>query len=122
MINLELKKGMYIRTNKGKIDKIIKQIDNSGSLHHNNYVWVLDKGDMLALHSNKVKNASFNLIDLIQKGDYVNGILIESIYERTDEHLLCHAFNEEIMFEITKDNIEDIVTKEQFNCLKYEVK
>lgn len=130
MINLELKKGMYIRTNKGKIGKIIKQIDNSGSLHHNNYVWLLDNGDVLALHSNKVKNASFNLIDLIKVGDYVNGYKVEEVNNNLNEHKgICNCLdtylwcvNELDKFEeivIFENDIKSVVTKEQFESCKY---
>lgn len=115
-----LKPNMYVRTNKGKIGKIIKQIDNSGSLHHDNYVWLLDNGNMLALHSNKVKNASFNLIDLIEVGDYVNGYLVTYI-DKNDQILRVDGFGWGTNI-IRKYNIKSIVTKEQFNLIKYEVK
>ena len=113
MINLELKKGMYIRTNKGKIGKIIKQIDNSGSLHHNNYVWLLDNGDLLALHSNKVKNVSFNLIDLIEVEDYVNGEKVtsaEPVDKKDIERYL--GFGDYDYYIHNSEDIKDVVTKE----------
>ena len=122
MINLELKKGMYIRTNKGKIGKIIKQIDNSGSLHHNNYVWLLDNGDVLALHSNKVKNVGFNLIDLIEVGDYVNGEKVtsaEPVDKKDIERYL--GFGDYDYYIHNSEDINDIVTKEQFNSMRYAV-
>ena len=128
MINLELKKGIYIRTNKGKIGKIIKQIDNSGSLHHNNYVWLLDNGDVLALHSNKVKNVGFNLIDLIEVGDYVNGNKVTKLgFDKLLLHcktIECHQEDlswgyEGVTFMYTNNDIKDVITKEQFNSMKY---
>ena len=127
---MEISKGMYIRTKKGKTGKIIKQIDNSGSLHHNNYVWLLDNGDMLALRSNKVKSASFNLIDLIEVGDYVNGykvidVIDFDIYGKkiTDREIVIDklgytAYRRTIL---SDDVIENIVTKEQFDSMKYVV-
>lgn len=117
---MELKKGMYIRTNKGKIGKIIKQIDNSGSLHHNNYVWLLDNGDVLALHSNKVKNAGFNLIDLIEVEDYVNGEKVtsaEPVDKKDIERYL--GFGDYDYYIHNSEDINDIVTKEQFESCKY---
>ena len=119
---MELKKGMYIRTNKGKIGKIIKQIDNSGSLHHNNYVWLLDNGDVLALHSNKVKNVSFNLIDLIEVEDYVNGEKVtsaEPVDKKDIERYL--GFGDYDYYIHNSEDIKDVVTKEQFDSMKYVV-
>ena len=65
--------------------------------------------------------ASDSIIDLIEPGDYVNGYLIEGIYERTDKHLLCNTFDDEIMIEISNDNLQSIVTKERFDSVKYGV-
>ena len=126
---MELKVEMYVRTNLGNIGKIEKEytFENGLVCYPEPQEWVLDNGYILneaLMYSNKenITKASDNILDLIQEEDIVNGILIESIYERTKEHLLCHAFDEEIMFEITKDNIDYILTKEEIERRKYEVK
>ena len=133
-----LKPNMYVRTNKGKIGKIIKQIDNSGSLHHDNYVWLLDNGNMLALHSNKVKNASFNLIDLVE---YMDLLEIENpvkLYDKDEKVSLfnpvrcdgftkfedgthCIILNLDYLVDIKDLKIKSVLTKEQFNSCKYVV-
>ena len=120
---MKLEVGMYVRTKVGKIAKIINKYDNSGSLHNENFVWVLDDSSVLALHSQKAVKASYNLIDLIEKGDYVNGKRVYNISivdglkyldVEVEDYLSDMPF-------INADQIESIVTKEQFENKKYEV-
>ena len=68
--------------------------------------------------------ASYNLIDLIEVGDYVNG---EKITRVIPQDICCdevldyqHIFVNDK--EIFKHEINSIVTKEQFESMKYEVK
>lgn len=117
----ELQPGMWARNKEGKIKKLTdedfeeKQYDvSSGCLFLKEII-------ATPLYLFSPTNVSDNILDLIEEQDIVNGILIESIYERTKEHLLCHTFDEEIMFEITKDNIDYILTKEEIERRKYEV-
>ena len=60
---------------------------------------------------------SFNIIDLIEVGDYVNGKLIHKTDIRKNSAYIyygnCKTF--------TEYQIENIVTKEQFESIKYEV-
>ena len=117
---MKLEVGMYVRTKVGKIAKIINKYDNSGSLHNENFVWVLDDLSVLALHSQKVVKASYNLIDLIEKGDYVNGLAVTRICvdeETEKKHLNMYGS----LSEWENEDIKSIVTKEQFNSVKYEV-
>ena len=68
--------------------------------------------------------ASYNLIDLIEVGDYVNGEKITRVIPQDicgDEVLDCqHIFVNDK--EIFKHEINSIVTKELFENIKYEVK
>lgn len=123
---MKLEKGMYVRTKVGKIAKIINKYDNSGSLHNENFVWVLDDLSVLALHSQKVVKASYNLIDLIEKGDYVNGYLVtavsKDVYGETIVFVGQKLIEEAGYYRSYYSKvIKTIVTKEQFNSVKYEV-
>jgi len=66
---------------------------------------------------------SEDLIDLIQCEDYVNGRKIERIVDISHKHNSIivvydgELWNEEIM----KEDIENIVTKEQFESISYKV-
>ena len=130
---MKLEVGMYVRTKVGKIAKIINKYDNSGSLHKENFVWVLDDSSVLALHSQKVVKASYNIIDLIEVGDYVNGYKVvdfsETYFNGVDrrekpKRIGLKVINGKFDYEnyIEADEIKDIVTKEQFESMKYEVK
>lgn len=39
--------------------------------------------------------------------------------KREEDKLLCHCWNEEIMFEINISDIKSIVTHEQFGAMAY---
>lgn len=68
-----------------------------------------------------VIKSSPNITDLIEVGDYVNGVLVESIYQREKDKLYIHSFDTEIMMCFTNNNIETIVTKEQFESMEYRI-
>ena len=114
---MKINKGMYCydkSNRKAGIGKIIEFWKNNNVLiEYKNNINSVSKGNVVA---------SFNIIDLIEVGDYVNG-------KRVDEIALI----EDVWFVKTKvsniDNydylperlIEDIVTKEQFQNCKYVV-
>ena len=123
---MKLEVGDYIRTKKGKIAKIISKEDVSSSLHRKEIVFILDIGDRLAIHSKKVTKSSKNIIDLIEVGDYVNGYKVTAIYNPNGDDI----FNFTLIMEhgyktinpyIKHYPIKSIVTKEQFDSMKYEV-
>ena len=138
---MELKVGMYVRNENGiskylGLGKDVLTNNESNQFKHYANQHLFDRnifdvghdwGNTLSDEEFKnidkyiEKEPSYNPIDLIEVGDYVNGYLIEGIYERTDKHLLCNTFDDEIMIEISNDNLQSIVTKERFDSVKYEV-
>ena len=121
---MKLEVGMYVRTKAGMIAKIIDKRDVSGSLHREEIVFILDNGNRLALHSQKVVKASHNIIDLIEVGDYVNGYPVYETIEHPDNTraIVIADDNKSIIWEESSQYIKSIVTKEQFESMKYEVK
>ena len=120
---MKLKEGMYVRTKNGMVAKIVSKEDVSGSLHRKEIVFILDNGNKLALNSKKVIKTSENIIDLIMVGDYVNGKRVYNISivdglkyldVEVEDYLSDTPF-------INADQITSIVTKEQFESVKYEV-
>ena len=119
---MEIKEGNYIRTRKG-IAKIIEdcgeylQVDKSGIAHDCCFNEYVEKKDIWDVRE--------NIIDLIEVGDYVNGLRINSITEvdkSNDVRLVWHLNtygDDDISF--SNEEIKSIVTKEQFNSVKYEV-
>lgn len=123
---MKLEVGMYVRTEKGMMAKIISKEDVSGSLHKEEIVFILDNGNRLALNSRKVIKASHNIIDLIEKGDYVNGYEVVDVLKNfkvlVDKLELCTQTGNYYLKSFSSNQIKDIVTKEQFESMKYEVK
>lgn len=106
-----MKVGDYVRTKDGRIS-IIEDIDRNGLyiLKDYNYSY---KNDWLI-------KSSPNIIDLIEVGDYVNEHFVidknpNAIYIEDSQNKLAHI-------PYTKKEIKSIVTKEQFDAMKYEVK
>lgn len=110
---MELKVGMYVRYTRGAINgcvppKIAKVVDCS------DYVLVSIDNRQVILRNDIIK-ASYNIIDLIEVGDYVNGYKVIYVHPN-----LIKVDSTDI-WEIHSRDIKSIVTKEQFNSAKYEV-
>lgn len=114
---MKLEVGMYVRTKNGMIAKIVSKEDVSGSLHRKEMVFILDNGNRLALNSKKVIKASKNIIDLIKVGDCVNGLTVVYNARNNGGNIVIvingNAYNEK--------EIRSVVTKEQFDSVRYEV-
>ena len=112
---MKLEVGMYVRTKEFGIQKV-KGFDNEEPILENGFT---------ALQ--KDFKASHNIIDLIEEGDYVNGMEVTRIsgtrYDKNDLHCYCeHNGNEnwkQVM--IPAKNIKSIVTREQFENASYKV-
>lgn len=104
-----LKPNDYFRTFDGQIFKSMNVSPIKGNKIYylnSDYTWV----DVSA-----VDNFSDNLIDLIEEGDYVNGYRVTYVYPN-----LIKVDSTDI-WEIHPHDIKSIITKEQFNSVKYEV-
>lgn len=110
---MKLEVGMYVRTLNGivKIDKIQDNVmkDTKGYLHYGDFV-----------------KASYNIIDILEIGDYVNGQRI--YYDEELDFLYVQSFDGDGEFyqeSITKqsfiDNIKSVITHEQMEQMAYKV-
>lgn len=118
---MELEAGMYIKTQDGRICKILKlnePLEDDGYLDHN------DIGSASIQEKNVIK-ASFNIIDLIEVGDYVNDAFVLDFETlQTGEKsvivdgLINYGWGQGV---IPASEIKEVVTKEQFNSCKYVV-
>ena len=116
---MKLEEGMYVRTNLGNIGKIVEEYT------HQNYKvsypepqeWVLNTGyvlnEALMYNNEDIIKASYNIIDLIEVGDYVNG------YEVTSKDQFLGFGNHD--WYMLDNEIKSIVTKEQFESMSYKV-
>ena len=118
---MEIKEGMYVRTTDGIIEKVIK-IGEIRYMHEECYQ--TDRKE--TLYREDIKKASFNIIDLIEVGDIVkwktkyNGGINEVI-DRFGE-VGVYAIEEDCCNLLEDIEILEVVTHEQFDSMKYEVK
>lgn len=131
---MELKEGMYVRTNDGFIDKVI--IDYKGCCNNPNCNCKHVSCEKNYYDEEKIIKTSYNLIDLIEEGDYVNGYKVLEICTGNFElnnplnvkalklEFIKEDINPNIPFFkrynfITNSEIKSIITKEQFDSMKY---
>ena len=130
---MKLEVGMYVRLNCNYelgIGKTIEEIDED------NFIKTKFKDNFeCSLPTYMITKASHNIIDLIEVGDYVNGCYVSNKRASVNEHLGGHPkgigiikcntyFNQgnydDCKFEwIEEKDIKSIVTKEQFESIKY---
>lgn len=117
--------GMYVRTKKG-IAKIIDRILEPD--HYYFKMWVTDKfleinDDTEYISEVDVLKASYNIIDILEVGDYVNGKQVIETYYKSDEKWHLEIVDSRLLThdELKHVNIQSIVTKEQFEQMAYKV-
>lgn len=124
---MELKEGMYVRTKLNdfcnlvairKIDEIDYEDDNKFWI--DDYIVDTFGDEQNKLSEEDVDRASDDITDLITKGDYVNGSPVCDI--KQDENGKTWIYTDsEYKYGYSKEEIKSVVTKEQFNSVKYEV-
>lgn len=118
MLN-KLKEGMHIRTKDGLIDKVI--IDYKGCCNSPNCNCKHVSCEHNYYDEENIIKASYNLIDLIEVGDYVNGDKVtEEMIKMRDKQGVFGLPDKHRVF-IDEIKVKNIVTKEQFAFVKYEV-
>ena len=116
---MKLEVGMYVRDIKGRIDKII---GFKGAL-------IEFEKDLMGgyIDCNDFTKASFNIIDLIEVGNYVNGskvIKIENVENYPDllnVKIEKSDFRYGVYETIFEKDIKSVITKEQFEQMAYKV-
>ncbi len=116
---MKLEAGMYVRTKEGYICKILKTnelCEDDGYLDHN------DIGSANIQEKNIIK-ASYDIIDLIKVGDYVNGYKVVQIGKSIEgrKYITTEAYHKINYGNIFEKEIKSIVTKEQFEKISYKV-
>ena len=128
---MKLKVGMYVRTNDGYINKI-KKVNQFNVLVYGRDLF----GEELNIPNNEITKASYNIIDILEVGDYLNGFKVSKI-ERYDTNTIIKIGNStfnvlegEKIYTPSYDNnngyekiekLKSIVTKEQFEQMTYKV-
>lgn len=115
--------GEYVRTNKGNIGNVIDIFQGHCTAKYHIQFQGNVKVKRQYLSTKTIVKHSKNIIDLIEVGDYVNGILIEDI-EEIDNKKVFYSNGEMIAWTNRDKGIETILTKEQYqaNCYTVERK
>ena len=101
-MKLELKENMYVRTKKGNIYKF----ETNNSMAKNGA-------------KKYMFNCSYNIIDILEVGDYVNGYYVEDVLKTfVNVAVGSNYFQSPTIYE--KD-IKSIVTKKQFEDMEYRI-
>lgn len=123
--NMKLEVGMYVRTKKGigKIDEF-RCFMNKYEFHLDNNVGRINEVTNYRFWNDgyDILKSSFNLIDLIKVGDYVNGKEVVSKHYHKKWYLTLDTISNKISDnEISEEDIKSIVTKEQFASMEYKL-
>lgn len=111
--------GEYVRDTEGKIYKI-----ESETLKDFFCIEISSKVNSLKLLSDLdiQKPSSKNIIDLIEEGDYVNGYEVLDKYLFNGEMPVLETTGEETNCKcLCNSDIKSVVTKEQFESVKYQI-
>lgn len=108
---MKLEEEMYVRTTKGKIDKI-DDYDSTFDCYH-----LSTEPKCYGVEENDISKASYNIIDLIEVGDYVNGLIVNDIVTDIDGTKTFNLFKQSSYF--GNEDIKSIVTKQQFENMQY---
>ena len=138
---MKLEEGMYVRTKKG-IAKVLGRVKDPTNYYYkmlitDRYLEIND--DTEYIHELDIIKFRKSIIDLIEEGDYVNGYKIDYINSKCETPFLRSNqpyrvdntlystlaekgkdYNQPLHF--YNEDIKSIVTKEQFESMKYEVK
>ena len=121
---MKLEVGMFVRTKYG-IAKYIKDLVTRETIYR-----LIDKKIVYdnvedwedCLLDNEISNASYNIIDLIEVGDYVNGYKVYYCYCADEDMTGLFIDTETKRVWLDKPSqIKSIVTKEQFESMSYKV-
>lgn len=122
---MKLEVGMYVRGKyyqyRGKIGKIIKNYNDDLEIAYKDGILKTNVGSFIDDNydiNGKQYKASFDVIDLVEAGDYVNGVEVINI---DDEWITMSDMQVPILKSIANGMIKTIVTKEQFEQMSYKV-
>lgn len=128
----KLEAGMYVRTNDGYIGKLIGIREDNVYSHiyeFDNDIWDTSYADSYydstelfedEMHNLTIK-PSFDIMDIIQEGDFVNGQLVKQVgYNHLDEFVIKVQGVFETEFYIQPNEIKSILTKELYEVNSYE--
>ena len=116
---MKLEVGMYVRTDKGRIGKVITEEYEYRDSYNQKIEFKDEIEDTFDMDWEDILKASHNIIDLIEVGDYVNGReVVEIFYNANDEVI---GIDTRGSVDYVESQIKSILTKEQFEDMSYKV-
>lgn len=124
---MKLKEGMYIKTKLNdfcnmvairKIEEIDEDDDNKFWI--DDYIMDTFGDEQNKLSEEDVDRASFDITDLIEIGDYVNGSPV-SFIERDENGKTWIYTDSEYKYGYLKEEIKTVATREEFYLIEYGV-
>lgn len=126
-----MKVGDYVRIRWGNglqtISKCKNIVDMGDTQYAKDDFYIHTDHSGEVIYKTMIVKSSPNIIDLIEDGDYVNGYLIEKVYDvfEISHHKLKEAHiryaDEDFISQLYDTQIKSIVTKEQFSSMEYKV-
>lgn len=116
---MKLKVGQFARTKLGTIGKI-----------ENNFFYIklrLKKGNYITIEKDDIAKVGYNIIDILEKGDYVNGYIVEEIKRGYDGKIWIdngtrgHDEGGEYTIWKRNEDIKTVITHEQMKQMVYKV-
>lgn len=118
-MKIELKENMYVRTKDGIIAKVDYIDDNTIFFDKDLYKTYSDSIDFLEKDNlERIVKASYNIIDILEKGDYVNGVEVTNI---DDGWITMSDMQIPILKSIANGMIKSVITHEQMEQMAYKV-
>lgn len=120
---MKLEVGQFARLKSGYICKII----NINDFREPNMKYGVEANylkDVMFISDDDVIKASYNIIDILEVGDYVNGFEVLRIDKECDLYpktLKCQYPNNIDYFNIFNEDIKSVITHEQMEQMKYKV-
>lgn len=118
MTNIEIQIGEYVRTNNARGIRKVARINEDATVNRYLFIDGYDHSDTIygIIRADQITNHSFDLLDLIEAGDYVNG---DKVIKKHNDYLMVGT--EFINQGISNELIETVVTKEQFKSMEFKV-
>lgn len=118
---MKLEVGMYVRTKDGIIAKVDYIDDDIIFFDKDLYRTYSDSIDFLEKDNlERIIKASYNIIDILEVGDYVNNCLVERKFQKVKyaEQSIKLKGSTDYIYDI---HVKSIVTKEQMEQMAYKV-
>lgn len=122
---MEIKVGEYVRTKDGLIDKV-QNYSYSQNIWHCENGMCIDECNCIGTHLEDILKHSFNIIDLIEEGDIVNGFTIEEFDDEDGNIYLGIPIYDDAQLDCIEEvrtidsmQIKTILTHEQYERICY---